>query len=41
MRQTFDRNIGPNSSTVKKIIEKLDSTGSIVDVIHKTRARYG
>src|SRR5690349_14418587 len=41
VRPLSGRNNVPNSSTVKRIIEKFESTGSVTDVKHKTRARRG
>lgn len=36
LRQILARNTIPNSSVVKRIINKSQSTGSLVDVKHKT-----
>lgn len=41
VRPMFGRNNVPNSSTVKRIIEKFESTGSVSDVKHTIRARRG
>lgn len=41
VRPIFGRNNVPNSSTVKRIIEKFENTGSVSDVKHTTRARRG
>lgn len=37
----FGSNNVPNSSTEKRIIEKFEGTGSVVDLNHTTRARSG
>lgn len=39
MSPIFARQNVPNSTTVKKIFDKLESTDSISDVKNKTRAR--
>lgn len=37
----FGRNIVPNSSTMKRIIEKLESNSSVVDMKHATQTLSG
>lgn len=41
VRSNFGRNKVPNPSTVKRIIEKFERTGSVSDAKHTTRARKG
>lgn len=41
VRAVFGGNNVPNPSTVKRIVEKFETTGSVIDVKHSTRYRRG